>query len=96
MGNVALMSVASAKDALIDAGLINDEIITNGKTGVSYGSSSGSLDAILDFYSMTIDHEVKMLNSGSYVRMMSHTAPVNISLYFKTHGRLIPTTSACT
>ena len=96
MGDVAIMSVISAKDALEDAGLLDDEIITNGKTGVSYGSSVGSLKAILDFYSMTIDHEVKMLNSGSYVRMMSHTAPVNISLYFKTHGRLIPTSSACT
>ena len=96
MGEVALMSVVSTKAALEDSGLINDEIITNGKTGVSYGSSVGSLKAILDFYSMTIDHEVKMLNSGSYVRMMAHTAPVNISLYFKTHGRLIPTSSACT
>ena len=96
MGEVAIMSVVSAKDALSDARLSEDEIITNGQTGVSYGSSSGSLKAIFDFYSMNIDHEVKMLNSGSYVRMMAHTAPVNISLYFKTHGRLIPTSSACT
>ena len=96
MGKVALMSVISAKDALENAGLLDDEIITNGKTGVSYGSSSGSLNAIFDFYSMCIDREVKMLNSGSYVRMMPHTAPVNISLYFKTHGRLIPTSTACT
>ena len=96
MGEVALMSVVSAKDAVTDAGLIDNEIITNGQTGVSYGSSSGSLAAIFDFYSMQIDHEVKSLNSGSYVRMMSHTSPVNISLYFKTHGRLIPTSSACT
>ena len=96
MGDVAVMSVVSAKDALEDAGLIGDKIITNGQTGVSYGSSSGSLAAIFDFYSMEINHEVKLLNSGSYVRMMSHTAPVNISLYFKTHGRLIPTSSACT
>lgn len=96
MGDVALMSVISTLEAIEDAGLKDDEIISNGQTGVSYGSSVGSLKAILDFYSMNIDHEVKMLNSGSYVRMMSHTAAVNISLYFKTHGRLIPTSSACT
>ena len=45
---------------------------------------------------MCINHEVNNLNSGSYVRMMSHTSAVNISLYFKTTGRIIPTSSACT
>src|SRR5574344_175680 len=47
-------------------------------------------------YSMCIDKEVKMLNSGSYIKMMPQTAAVNISLYLKTHGRLIPTSTACT
>ena len=90
------MSTVTAEDALKDAGLLGDDIITNGRTGVSYGSSTGSLDAVLDFYSMCIDKEVKLLNSGSYIKMMPQTAAVNISLYFKTHGRLIPTSTACT
>lgn len=96
MGNVAIMSVVTARQALEDAGLLNDEIITNGQTGVSYGSSSGSIDSIMDFYSMCVNHEVKTLNSGSYIKMMSHTSAVNISLYFQTHGRIIPTSTACT
>lgn len=96
MGPVALMSVATAEQAFADAGLLNDEIITNGETGVSYGSSSGSLDAILDFYSMCVENKVKNLNSGSYIKMMPQTTAVNISLYFKTHGRLITSSTACT
>lgn len=96
MGNVALMSVCTAEDALKDAGLLDDKIITSGRCGVSYGSSTGSLDAILDFYAMCIDKEVKMLNSGSYIKMMPQTNAVNISLYFQTQGRLIPTSTACT
>ena len=96
MGEVSLMSTVTAEDALKDAGLLGDDIITNGRTGVSYGSSTGSLDAVLDFYSMCIDKEVKLLTSGSYIKMMPQTAAVNISLYFKTHGRLIPTSTACT
>lgn len=96
MGSVALMSVVTAEQALADAGLLNDEIITNGQTGVSYGSSSGSLDAILDFYSMCVENKVKDLNSGSYIKMMPQTTAVNISLYFKTHGRLITSSTACT
>ncbi len=96
MGPVSVMAVATAEEALSQAGLLDNSIITNGQTGVSYGSSSGSLDAIMDFYSMCIDKEVKTLNSGSYIKMMAHTAAVNLSLYFKTHGRLIPTSTACT
>ena len=96
MGEVSLMSTVTAEDALKDAGLLGDDIIINGRTGVSYGSSTGSLDAVLDFYSMCIDKEVKLLTSVSYIKMMPQTAAVNISLYFKTHGRLIPTSTACT
>ena len=94
MGNVSVMAVATAEEALKDAGLFGDKSIND--AGVSYGSSIGSLDALLDFYSMCIDKKVKLLNSGSYIKMMPQTAAVNISLYFKTHGRLIPTSTACT
>lgn len=96
MGRVSVMSVASAEKALEMAGLLNDEIITNGQTGVSYGSSSGSLETLIDFHSMQVDKEVKCLNSGSYIKMMPQTTSANISLYFKTTGRLIPTSTACT
>ena len=94
MGNVSVMAVATAEQALTDAELLRDKCISD--AGVSYGSSTGSLDAVLDFYSMCIDKKVKLLNSGSYIKMMPQTAAVNISLYFKTHGRLIPTSTACT
>lgn len=96
MGRVGILSVASAETALKDAGLLEDEIITNGETGVSYGSSSGSLESIIDFYSMMVDKEVRTVTSGSYVKMMPQTTAVNISLYLKTTGRLIPTSTACT
>ena len=96
MGPLSVMAVRTAELALEDAGLLGNEIITNGQTGVSYGSSSGSLDAIIDFYGMQVDKEVKGLNSGSYVKMMPQTSAVNISLYFKTIGRLVPCSTACT
>lgn len=96
MGKVALFAVACSEEALIDSGLINDEIITNGQTGVSYGSSSGSLTSIIDFYTMQVEKKVRCVNSGSYVKMMPQTTTVNISLYFKLKGRLVPASTACT
>ncbi len=96
MGRVGILSVVSAEEALQDAGLMGDSIITDGRTGVSYGSSSGSLESIIDFYSMMVEKEVRTVTSGSYVKMMPQTTAVNISLYFKTTGRLIPSSTACT
>jgi 3-oxoacyl-[acyl-carrier-protein] synthase II len=36
------------------------------------------------------------LNATSYIRMMAHTTPVNISVVFGLTGRVITTSSACT
>ena len=96
MGRVAIMSTATSEIALKDAGLLGDEIISNGQTGVSYGSSSGSLESIIDFYTMQVEKKVGCVNSGSYDKMMPQTTTVNISLYFKTKGRLVPSSTACT
>ncbi len=96
MGPVSIYAVSTAIKALEDSGLLNDEIIENGSTGISYGSSAGSLDALMDFYSMKVMHEVKAINSGSYIKMMPQTTAVNLSLYFKTTGRLYTSSTACT
>lgn len=96
MGTVALMSAVVSEEALRDANLLGNPIITNGRCGVSYGSSTGSMKPIFDFYAIELEKEVKNLNSGSYIKMMTQTTAVNISLYFKTTGRLIPTSTACT
>lgn len=96
MGNVALMSSVVSENAIKDANLLGNPIITNGRCGVSYGSSTGSMKPIFDFYAIELKKEVKNLNSGSYIKMMTQTTAVNISLYFKTTGRLIPTSTACT
>lgn len=96
MGRVALLSTAVSEWALADSGLLGDEIISDGSTGVSYGSSSGSLESIIDFYTMEVEKKVKGINSGSYIKMMPQTTCVNISLYFKTKGRIIPASTACT
>ena len=94
MGRVALMSTVVTEQALEDAGLSGNEIISSENTGVSYGSSSGSLESIIDFYTMEVEKKVKGINSGSYVKMMPQTTSVNISLYFKTKGRLIASSTA--
>lgn len=96
MGRVAMLAVVATENALIDAGLLDHESVSNGDTGVAYGSSSGSPPAITDFGAMMLEKSVRNITSTSYIRMMSHTAAVNICLFFGVRGRVITTSTACT
>ena len=98
MGRVALMATVATERALADAGLTSDADITDGRMGVSYGSSTGSTDALVDITSMMLDCPIpgRGINANSYLKMMSHTTAVNIGVFFGLKGRVIPTSSACT
>lgn len=96
MGRVAQMSVRATEVALEQAGLLGSEKITDGSTGVSFGSATGSSAAALEFFGLLENHSMKRINTTTYIRMMSHTAAVNIGVYFGTKGRMYTTSSACT
>ena len=96
MGRVSLLAVRATELALEDAGLLGAPIIASGETGVAYGSSSGTQDAIADMGIMLTEKSTRGITATTYVRMMSHTAPVNIGLFFKAKGRILTTSSACT
>lgn len=96
MGRVAMMAVYASEKALIAAGLHGDKVIRDGRTGIAYGSSFGSPDAVIGFYELRSGGTSRQLNATSYIQMMSHTALVNIGLFFGVSGRVIPTSSACT
>lgn len=96
MGRVALMSAVCAEKALEDAGLLHADILKSGDAGVAFGSSAGSVDAVREFGSMLIEHNMSQLNATTYIRMMSHTSAVNMTVYFGLKGLTLPTPSACT
>ncbi len=96
MGRVALMSAVCAEKALEDAGLLHADILKSGDAGVAFGSSAGSVDAVREFGAMLIEHNMSQLNATTYIRMMSHTSAVNMTVYFGLKGLTLPTSSACT
>ena len=96
MGRVAVMATRASELALEGAGLLNDAEITNGSMGISYGSSSGTPKAIGDFGNMLLHDKMEGINANTYIKMMSHTTPVNLDVFFKLKGRVITTSSACT
>jgi 3-oxoacyl-[acyl-carrier-protein] synthase II len=96
MGRVALLAVRAAELALEQAGLLDDPVIKSGRMGASFGSSSGSPPATIEIASMVSDNSTDRMNATSYVRMMSHTAAINVGVFFGLTGRIIPTSTACT
>ena len=96
MGRVALLATAATENALRDAGLLGDPVLQSGKVGVAYGSSTGSTDAITDFANMLLTKSLDGITATTYIRMMGHTTPVNIGVFFGLQGRVITTSSACT
>ncbi len=96
MGRVSKLATVATENALIQSGLLGNEVLTNGQTGIAYGSSTGSTDAIGAFGVMLNEKTTKAITATTYVQMMPHTTAVNVGLFFGLRGRVIPTSSACT
>jgi len=96
MGPVAKMATLATENALVDAKLHGSDLLFSGRTGVSYGSCSGSTMPVIPFTNLLRENKLKGISATTYIKMMPHTCPVNIALFFGIKGRVIPTSSACT
>lgn len=96
MGRVAMMSTRTTELALEEAGLLEHPSLTDGSTGIAFGSSTGSTPPLLAFAKMMETGEMTGVTATSYIQMMAHTAPVNVGVFFGLKGRVITTSSACT
>lgn len=96
MGRVALLATRASELALLDAGLLDDPLLKSGSLGISYGSCTGTTSAIGEFGKMVEERSTKGINGTTYIKMMAHTAPVNLGVFLGVTGRVITTSSACT
>ncbi|MEL4432007.1 beta-ketoacyl-ACP synthase [Shewanella mangrovisoli] len=96
MGRVSIMATRASELALMDAGLLDDPIVTSGEMGIAYGSSTGSTDPLIAFGDMLKHGDMSGVTATSYIRMMAHTTAVNVGVFFGLKGRIHTTSSACT
>ncbi|WP_213948524.1 beta-ketoacyl-ACP synthase [Luteibacter sp. dw_328] len=96
MGRVAQLAVAASERALDDAGLLGNTEITDGRMGVAYGSSGGSIEPAKTIGRMLETGSMQGVTATSYIQMMAHTTAVNVGVFFGLKGRIITTSSACT
>jgi len=97
LGRVALLALVSADRALARAGInADDPELKNGRCGVAYGSSMGSVDSLMDFYSMLVMDDISKMSATTYIKAMPQTCAANIGVLFGLTGRIITTNTACT
>ena len=96
MSRNSIMACLATEWALKDAGLTNADWIHDGDMGIAYGSCAGDPHAVFEIASLAANLSTQGLNATTYVRFMSHTAAVNIGVFFSITGRIITTSSACT
>ena len=96
MGRGSMMAARATELALEQAGLLGSASVGDGTMGIAYGSSSGSPEALMDFGSLMTNKITGTLNANTYIKMMAHTAPVNLVVFFGIKGRVYTTSSACT
>lgn len=96
MGRVALLAAYATEQALEGAGLLGDEVVVSGATGLSYGSNNGSSEALAEFCTTLLTTmSMKGLQSTSYLKFMPHTCAANLAQFFGVRGRVVPISSAC-
>lgn len=100
MGLVGLYAMHTADQALEQAGLTGEAgeaILTGGRCGVAYGSTTGSSQALEDFCGpLFTQHTMRGLDSSAYLKFMTHTCAANLASTYGIKGRVIPAISACT
>lgn len=97
MGRVALLSARATELALREAKLLDHPALTDGSTGIAFGSTAGSPVAVEDYFEkIHVQRGVRGLSPNTYLQMMSHTCAANLGHFFGVKGRIVTTCSACT
>jgi 3-oxoacyl-[acyl-carrier-protein] synthase II len=95
MGRIAQMALTATDEALRKSGLAGSPELQEGRCGVAYGSSMGSVEPLMDFYSMIIRKDMTRMSATTYIRAMPQTCAANISVFYGLTGRLITSNVAC-
>lgn len=94
MPDFAVWAYASARDALLLAGL-EAEDIQNDRTGLIYGCDSSCIAAVEQVDALRTKGETRAIGSGQIFRSMTSTITMNLNTLFQTKGACWSLSSAC-
>ena len=94
MSRLSLIAAQTAREAL-EMSCLELEELDRENIGIAYGSSFGSTEQLVPFSRVLSERKVRGISPTGYIKLMGHTAAVNLSLFLGVKGRLIPTSTAC-
>lgn len=95
MGRVSLLATWATERA-VEGAKLGPELLASGRTGLAYGSTHGSSEALEAFCRTLFDQDsLRGIPSSAYLKFMSHTCAANLALFYGIRGPVIPTCAAC-
>lgn len=95
MSRMSQYAHAAASDAITQSGL-TAELLTSGRVAISAGSTTGSPDAMEEFWTEYLaTQSVRGILSTSFLRVMSHTVASHLALAFGVTGSVQSPCCAC-
>jgi 3-oxoacyl-[acyl-carrier-protein] synthase II len=94
MGRVAQLAAVACQQAARDAGLTAEDFASE-RMGLFYGSTLGSPSVAQDYFVTYARQGMEQINGTDFLKVMSHTTAVNVSLFLGITGRVESLAAAC-
>ncbi len=95
MGRMSIFAAQAAMEAVEDAGLEKEELIS-GRTGCVAGSTTGSAGSLAETFEIMLpDNDLSKLTAMKFFHCVAHTVAMNIAQYFGISGVVMATSAAC-
>jgi len=95
MSAMSIYAVLAATEARAQSGL-DEESLGSGRTGVSFGSTTGSTRETEQFFTHMIEEKnTEGLKSTHFFKIMNHSCASNVSQALGISGRIIAPSAAC-
>ncbi len=95
MSKMAMFAASAAQDAF-DQAKFPMETLSSGRVGIVAGSTTGSPEAMREFFAEFVQHHsIRQVSSTMFLRVMSHTVPAHLALVFGITGPVHSPSCAC-
>lgn len=95
MSRMSQYAMSAAADAVAQAGLPEDRF-TDGRVAICAGSTTGSPDAMEEFFREYLSTgSIRGVSGTAFLRVMSHTVPAHLALVFGSTGPVHTAACAC-
>ncbi|NDV23244.1 beta-ketoacyl synthase [Desulfovibrio sp. JC022] len=95
MSNMSIFAALAALEAIEQAGM-SEDILTGGRAGLSVGSTTGSSQALEQFFKLYLpENSLEAIRTTEFFKIMNHSAAANLAQFLGISGRVLAASAAC-